>query len=194
MYGFRKKYGDKVFEEVNEPTKKSRQSLVEDGKDQEGLFFSKTMVIASLILYGFIVACVLGITLYVVKSVVSGSIENAAALSGLSPLSAAIGAIATGATVLPVTICVNYYKKTTLGHTAKVEAELYRSVLGYQFNYNKAMMKQQHDLKLTDAEVSKIESQSKAKVISDSVFNDASSTVKNYMNDATQMPKKETGA
>lgn len=172
----------------------TQEEIMNDGLDREGLAFSKSMVVASLLIYFAIVFIVLYMAIDIVNRISLGMIENAGSLSGLSALSAAIGAIATGSTILPVTICVNYYKKTQVGHTAKVEASLYKTILGLQLGYNKSMMKYQSDLKLTDSEVNKIENQSKAKIMSDGIFNDASAAVKNSMNDATALAKKETGA
>jgi len=173
---------------------KKENSFTYDGIDKEGLAFSKGMVITSLFCYFFIVIVIIFFAYQLVCSTPADGQMASGSIQGLSSLSAALGAIATGATILPCTVCVSYYKKTQLPHAAKVEADLYKSVLSLQLSYNKEMMKAQAQYKLTDAEVNKIENQSKAKTISDGVFNDANTVVKNHMNDLTALAKKETGA
>ncbi|MEA5073109.1 MAG: hypothetical protein VB030_02945 [Eubacterium aggregans] len=143
---------------------------------REGLLFSKMLVVIS---FGFF--------FWVIWTLIN--LPEGTMASGMGTV---YTAMITASGAMCVTSVVWYLKKTHVGYTAKVQKEQWQSALKYRLIYNQKMMKYQHDFKLTDSEVAKIENQSKMQAIEEGAFRAASDTVSSAMSEGSATIKKET--
>jgi len=154
-----------------------KKDLVSDGKDKEGLFFSKAIVIVSLIMFILVL-----LKVFTMETPDNGYLATVY-----------VGAI-TGSSALAVTTVVWYLKKTHTAYVAKVETQLYKDTIGIQYTYTVGLMQKQRDFNLTDQQMNKIENAISAKNVSNSVFSEAQANIKTSKSEGTATIKKETGA
>lgn len=171
-------------EEPDEDDAKELVDLLDDGRDAEGLFFSKALVIVSLVLYFLIVTVVLSMAVQCIDLAKEGVNAN------LSGVSAALAAMISVPIALPCTCIVWYLKKTQTGYTAKVQGSVYTQVADKEVECKKELMKTQHDLKLSDMEANKANIP-RVDGITSGAFNALDTNMKTAMTDATAQIKKE---
>jgi len=171
-----------LFEEISE---KEVIGLLDDGKDPEGLFFSKALVVFVDVVFLLVVICSLCVVFEMLDLTKQGL---------QMPSASAIATILGGALTITggasITAHVWYYKKTQAGHTAKTQAEVYMTVADKEVECKQALMQTQHDLKLSDAEASKANIQ-RVDSMTSGAYNALDSNLKNTMSDATAQIKRE---
>ena len=144
--------------------------------DKEGLAFSKGIVLLSLLLFIIVLIIVI----------------NQEPDQNMSYMATVYTAALAAAGGMAITAIVWYLKKTHVSYTTRVQAGLYKQVLGWELLYKKDLMALQHELKLTDAEMSKIEnSEMSAKSILNGAFSDVNSNIKSSVAEGTATVKKE---
>lgn len=173
---------------LNELIDDNQVSLTDSGEYKERLGFSKGLVVFADSLFALVVVSALCTAFELVNASLAGQTINNA--NAIATIYASLLTFTGGGSI---TAHVWYYKKTQAGHTAKTQADVYMVVADKEVECKKELMQTQHDLKLTDLEVSKTNIQ-RVDSMTSGAFNAMDNNLKTAMQDATQLVKKETGA
>lgn len=85
-----------------------------------------------------------------------------------------------------------YLMKSQLENSYKIQNGMYKDVMNYRLEYNTKMMELKNKYKITDDDISIIESESPMDDMSEEMLNKVTNNINTYTDDALQSPEIQT--